>query len=296
MPLVSVIMTSYNHEGYISEAIESVLSQTFEDIELIIIDDASKDNSQQIIAELSKNDPRIKYIFHEENKGIAKTLNDGLEKSAGKYIAPIASDDVWEREKLDKQIEILNKDENLVVWCSSAIIDKNSNPTGEISSEKYKNSTANGYVFEEIVNSWIAGSCIIFKKDNINGIQFDENLKYLNDTQFLLDLAYRYKFYYIEEPLSKYRLHGDNSSFGKIKDIDGWYQDSLSLCTYVFQEYSNKLSNKAIKNIFYKTCVVPFIIGTHNDLINRLNIIYPVKITLNFVGLTIKNLPKIIRN
>lgn len=290
MPLVSVIMPSYNHEKFISEAIESVLGQTFEDFELIIIDDASIDQSPQIIQEFSPKDNRIKKIFHKENLGIAKTLNDGVKNSIGKYIALIASDDLWVSEKLEKQIKILEKNKNLVVWCNSAIIDSESKHTGEKSNEKYKNASPHGYVFEEIINSWISGSGIILKRDNVKDIKFNENLKYLNDTQFYLDLAYQYEFYFMEEPLSKYRLHEKNASFGDIKDIKGWYQDSLLLCIYIFQQYGDKLSYKSLKNIFYKTCLVPSMIGTQSDLLNKYNLIYPIILPLTFISLTIKNI------
>ncbi|HEX3013999.1 MAG TPA: glycosyltransferase [Methanobacterium sp.] len=292
MPVVSVIMPSYNHEKFIGEAIESVLGQTFQNIELIIIDDKSNDRSRQIIEEFAQKDNRIKKIFHRKNLGIAKTINEGVENSIGKYVALIASDDVWVIEKLEKQLKILEVNENLVVWCNSAIIDSNSNLTGEVSSKKYKNATPHGYVFENIINSWISGSGIIMKRENIRGVRYNENLKYLNDTQFYADLAYRYQFYYMGEALSKYRLHGDNASFGEIDDIKGWYQDSLVLCIYLFQKYGGELSYKALKNIFYKTCIIPFMIGTQNDALNRLNIIYPVIIPLTFISLIILTIPE----
>ncbi|MGZ4079790.1 MAG: glycosyltransferase family 2 protein [Bacteroidia bacterium] len=288
-------MPSYNHEKFISEAIESVLGQTFVDFELIIVDDASTDRSQQIINEFTQKDKRIRKIFHKKNLGIAKTLNECIKYSSGKYVAFIASDDVWLRKKLEKQIQIMEKDENLVVWCNQIIIDAETIPTGETSSEKYTNATAHGYIFEEAVNSWIAGSSMLIKRDNIKNIKFNENLKYLNDSQFFLDTAYKYEYFFIKEPLAKYRLHGDNASFGEIEDIKGWYHDSLLLCIYIFQEYGDKLSYKALKNIFYKTCVVPFIIGTHNDLLNKFNLIYPIVIPSVFIFLGIKNIPMIIK-
>lgn len=291
MPLVSVIMPSYNHEKFIVEAIESVLNQTIKDFELIVIDDYSHDNSHLIIEEFEKKDERIKKIFHQKNLGIAKTLNEGIKNSNGKYIALIASDDSWMREKLEKQLEILKEDEDLIVWCNSAIIDHDSKFTGEKSSEKYDNATSQGHVFDEIMNSWISGSGIIMKKENLKKIQFNESLKYLNDTLFYLDLAYRYKFHYMEETLSKYRLHGENASYGKIEDIEGWYNDSFLLCNYVFDNYGDSLSYRALKNIFYKTCVIPTIIGTQNDLLNKFNLIYPVILFLNFTLLTIKSIP-----
>lgn len=292
MPLVSVIMPSYNHEKFISEAIESVLNQTFKDFELIVIDDNSTDRSRLIICGLADRDERIRKIFHQKNLGIAKTANDGIKNSNGKYIALIASDDSWMEDKLEKQIEILEEDENLIVWCNSAIIDQDSKFTSENSSEKYNQATCHGHVFDEIVNSWISGSGIIMKKENMEKIQYNESLKYLNDTVFYLDLAYRYKFHYMEETLSKYRLHGENISFGKIEDIEGWYSDSYLLCNYVFENYGDSLSYQALKNIFYKTCVIPTMIGTKNDLLNKFNLIYPVILLFNFTILTIKSIPK----
>src|SRR5665647_2754849 len=100
MPLVSVVMPSYNHEEFVSESIESVLGQDFDNLELIIVDDASTDSSRQIIQKYAEEDTRIRVILHEANRGIAKTLNDGTEAAKGKFIAIIASDDVWARDKL----------------------------------------------------------------------------------------------------------------------------------------------------------------------------------------------------
>lgn len=292
MPLVSVVMTSYNHEKFISEAIESVLNQTFKDLELIVVDDNSGDRSRVIIEEFAKKDERIRKIFHQKNCGIAKTANDGLRNSNGKFIAFIASDDLWMKDKLEKQFKILERDEDLIVWCNSAIIDDDSEFTGEKSSEKYKNATSQGYVFDQIVNSWISGSGIMMKRENIENIEFNENLKYLNDTMFYLDLAHGYKFHYMEEALSKYRLHGENSSFG-IKDIEGWYKDSFLLCSCIFSKYGEHLSYQALGNIFYKTCIIPIMIGTQNDLLNKYNLIYPVILPLNFMMLIISTFLKV---
>lgn len=288
MPVVSVIMPSFNHERYISEAISSVLDQTFPDFEFIIIDDCSTDGSREIIKRFADEDERIVPLFHENNMGIAKTLNQGIENSNGYYLALIASDDVWVETKLEKQIKILENNEDLVVFSEGQIIDDESNPTGETSSEKYDNSTLNGYIFEDVINSWFTGSSIILKHDNLKNIKYNENLKYLNDTQFYMDLSYRYEYHYMDESLSKYRLHGHNTSYGHIKDIEGWYKDSLNLCNYIFKSYGSELTNKAVKHIFFKTCLVPFMIGTKNDLLNRYNLIYPVILPMTFLYNTLK--------
>ncbi|MGP8024224.1 MAG: glycosyltransferase family 2 protein [Methanobacterium sp.] len=286
MPLVSVMMTSYNHEGFIREAIESVLSQSFTDFELIIVDDASKDESRKIISELNEQDERIKSVFHESNNGIARTINDGIENSCGKYIAFIASDDMWTEDKLLKQLEILERNENLIVWCNAEIIDSESFPTGKTSSEIYKNSNLNGPVFEYLSSAWLCGSSIMFKRTNLNGIRFNESLKYLNDTQFYIDIGFKYDYYYMKEPLVKYRKHSYNTSSG---DIENWYLDSLLLCIYFLNEYADEMSYKSLKNIFHKTCVISIIFCVKVDLWNKLNLAYPIIIPSVFLTITFKN-------
>ena len=87
MPLVSVIIPSHNHEKFVSEAIESVLGQDFDDLELIIVDDASTDASKQIIQKYEEEDARVRVILHETNCGISKTMNDGIESARGTFKA-----------------------------------------------------------------------------------------------------------------------------------------------------------------------------------------------------------------
>lgn len=294
MPLVSVLMTSYNHEGFIREAIESVLAQSLTDFELIIIDDESQDGTRKIISEFKEKDERIKIVFHNGNKGIARTINDGIDKSSGKYIAFIASDDKWTENKLTKQLEILERNENLIVWCNAEIIDAESVSTGKTSNVIYENSDLNGYIFDDLPSAWLCGSSIMFKRTNLNGIRFNENMKYLNDTQFYIDMGFKYAYYYISEPLAKYRLHSHNTSSG---DIDSWYHDSLLLCIYYLQEYADELTFKAIKNIFYKTCIVSSIFCIKVDYWNKFNLIYPLIIPTVFITLTVKNFSyKVIKN
>ena len=100
MPKVSIIVPSYNHERYLTQAMESILSQTFRDFELIVIDDFSEDGSTKIISEYAEKDNRIRCLFHKSNQGIARTLNEGMSISGGEYIAYTSSDDIWEKERL----------------------------------------------------------------------------------------------------------------------------------------------------------------------------------------------------
>ena len=121
---VSIILSSYNHAKYIKEAIDSVLDQTFSNFELIIWDDASSDDSWEIIS--SYSDPRIKAFRNEENMRGGITKKAIAEVAAGKYIAIHHSDDIWESEKLAKQVAFLDSHPEIgAVFSQAHIIDEN---------------------------------------------------------------------------------------------------------------------------------------------------------------------------
>ncbi len=249
MPLVSVIMPSYNHEKYVSESIESVLNQTFTDFELVIIDDASKDSSKQIIESFSKKDDRIKTIFHERNMGIARTMNDGIERAKGKFITFNASDDVWVKDKLEKEIKVLEQNEDCVVWTEVEIIDGQGSPTGELGTQRTgaSNRRKSGDIFDELLRgNFILGR--ILKKENLRGIRFNEALRYHNDWKFDVDLARRYLYYFIPEPLVKKRQHGANTLDS---DKQGYKKDHMLMYHYFLNEYLNDMSD-VTKSLIYR--------------------------------------------
>jgi glycosyltransferase involved in cell wall biosynthesis len=214
-PLVSVVMTSFNYERFIRDAIESVLDQTEPDLELIIIDDASSDSSREIIRGYQKKDDRIRTLFHPENRGIARSVNDGIGMAGGRFIASIASDDLWMADKLEKQVRVLSTDEDLVVWSEGLVIDAAGTPTGKTFTQivpDAQKSRKSGDLFTDLLaGNYIFGSTRIVKRENLGGIRFNERLRYLNDHQFAVDLAHKYHYYFIDEPLACYRVHGQNT-------------------------------------------------------------------------------------
>jgi len=217
MPLVSVFMKSFNHESFISEAIESVLNQDFEDLELIVVDDASTDKSRALIEDHANRDARIRMIFHEENSGITTVVNDGINAAEGKFIAQIDSDDVWVSDKIRKQLAVLERNENLIVWSEGEVIDQHGYPLGKSFSELIKSTSKvkSGGLFQTLLTgNYIFGSSLMYKKANLDGLRYDARLLYNNDYKFILELAHKYEFYYIAEPLAKYRLHGKNTLVG----------------------------------------------------------------------------------
>lgn len=121
-PLVSVIMPAYNAEELIGAAMDSVLSQTVTDLELIVIEDCSKDRTRDVIDAYAQRDPRIRVLLNEQNMGVAKTRNRGIEVARGDYIAFLDSDDVWHPEKLCAQIRKMTEEDAQISYCSYAII------------------------------------------------------------------------------------------------------------------------------------------------------------------------------
>ena len=124
--LVSIITPCYNGEKFIRETIESVIGQTYENWEMIIVDDGSKDKSEIIITEYSLHEPRIKYV-RQENSGSASARNNGINKAEGRYLALLDADDVWHKDFLEKQISFLKSKNATLVCCAYNRIDENSN-------------------------------------------------------------------------------------------------------------------------------------------------------------------------
>lgn len=279
MPLITVSMASYNHAKYLPEAIESVLNQTFPDFELIIIDDASQDQSRSFIEIYAKKDDRIRAIFHDKNQGIAFTANQGMAAAKGKYITFIDSDDVWMPEKLQKQLDILARDENLVVWSEGLIIDEAGTPTGETFTQMNHSSgrEKSGNIFEDLLQgNHILASSMIFKRENLKGIHFDERFKYLNDFQFNVDMARLYRFWFIPEPLVQYRVHRGSTVK---KDYEGHILDYPKVGLYFLERYGPDIPD-AIKTTIFSTTVTHLqnLIGQQKTIINE------QKETLNVPG------------
>jgi glycosyltransferase involved in cell wall biosynthesis len=258
MPLVSVVMTSYNHEKFISDAIESVLGQDFDDLELIIVDDASTDTSRQIIQKYAIEDCRVRVILHETNCGIAKTMNDGIAAAKGKFLAENASDDVWMKDKLSKQLAVLESDEDLIVYTEMEVIDESGQPVGSTLSE-VRGITAKqtGDVFHDLLArcEFFLGSNIICKRANMDGIRYDEDLTYANDIKLYLDLAAKYAFYFIPEPLVQYRTHGSNTC--GIEGFQGdarrvYCQEDIIVLEYALSQWQHRMSAKVKATTFMR--------------------------------------------
>lgn len=125
--LVSVIMPVYNAEKYLDAAISSVLNQTYQHFELIVIDDCSKDNSLEKARSYEQRDARVRVIAGEENQGVARVRNRGIQQAKGDYIALLDSDDVWREDKLERQMALIESQGAQIAYCSYDFIDESGN-------------------------------------------------------------------------------------------------------------------------------------------------------------------------
>ncbi len=126
-PLVSVIMPSYNAERFVGEAINSVISQTLTDWELLVIDDCSKDGTQRTVAEFAEKDSRIQLLVNDVNMGAAKTRNKGLALCRGQYVALLDSDDYYKPDMLQKMVDCAKITKADIVYCSYELVDEQGN-------------------------------------------------------------------------------------------------------------------------------------------------------------------------
>lgn len=212
MPRITVIIPSYNHALFISEAITSVLNQTFQDFEIIIFDDASSDNSVEIIS--SFNDPRIKFLSHEQNMGACYTANRMIELASGEYIALLNSDDIWELEKLSKQIEFMDENKQYGAVFSNAQIINEYGSSFENKEHFYATifEQPNRSRFEWLNYFFNVGNCLCHPSILIRKSVYDDVGLYnplmasLPDFEMWVRVCLKYEIYVMPEKLVQFRI------------------------------------------------------------------------------------------
>lgn len=232
MELVSIIMPAYNSARFIGESINSVLAQTYTNWELLIVDDCSKDSTAEIVAAFS--DPRIHYQRNVNNMGAAETRNQALKRAQGRYIAFLDSDDLWEPEKLKKQIAFMEKNGYAFTFSDYRIMKENGTWTGKIlhmpaslSYHQYLRNTAIG--------------CLTVVIDRLKTGDFlMPNIKSSHDMAlWLLIMKRGFRAYATPECLASYRLVSTSNTAKKYKAAqDVWrvYRnvEHLSICYSAF--------------------------------------------------------------
>lgn len=211
---VTVLMSAYNAENYIKEAIESILSQTFTDFEFIIINDASTDSTGKIID--SYCDPRIKVINNEVNSGLAKSLNTGLNEAEGKYIARMDADDVSLPERFRKQYDFMEQKPD-VDLCGTFY------EAAGVENDAVETPVTHADIKDMLFfNNCIAHPAVMMRRSTISkfDIKYNENLRSAQDYELWCREADRLKYANIPEILLKYRVHENQTGSAKKKEQD----------------------------------------------------------------------------
>ncbi len=215
MNKVSVIIPTYNCVRFLSESIQSALSQTYQDFEIIIIDDGSKDNTREIVEGFIQRNPgKIRYIY-QENGGLAVARNTGIKNSNGKYIALLDSDDTWLPNRLSAQIPIMESDSKIgLVHANITRINEEGQPVRTPSRDR---EFLLGDIFEYIFlrKTDIACPTVLFRRECCDKVGlFDEYLTRLGceDRELWLRITQHYKVGYVDEVLAHYRILNNSMS------------------------------------------------------------------------------------
>jgi|GEM_PF-2196749 len=208
-PVISVVMAAYNAEKYIKQAIDSVLRQTYKNIELIVANDGSTDSTLDIIMQCQKKDSRIKVLNRRVNKGSSYTRNEAIQCAKGQYVAIFDADDLCVANRLQIQLETMILKEVDVCGSCVEIIEETDKKVGSVQYYELHDQI----LMHALFNSPFAHSTVMIKTSILSNRKYTEGLSYAEDydlwTGLLMD---GYKFYNIQDPLVMYRVHSSQVS------------------------------------------------------------------------------------
>lgn len=233
--LISVILPTYNRANLIKRSAESVLNQTYKNLELIIVDDGSKDNTKEIIDSIKDN--RIVYV-KQENQGASAARNKGIDFAKGEYIAFQDSDDAWLPNKLEKQITVLKQNNADVVFCKRFIY-------GNLRKRKIARWFTTGFLKDDELPIGVGTQTLLLKKDILLKNKFNTSIQCIEDFEILVRIKKEYSFYCMDEGLVDYFPQNNSvsneyekilynfekilkSDYFSLKDYSPYYLDILS--------------------------------------------------------------------
>lgn len=201
---ISVVMAAYNAEKYLKEAMDSILGQTYDDFELIVIDDKSSDASGQILKDYAARDSRVVVLENQENMGLTKSLNKGLKVAKGEYIARMDADDISVPDRFEKQVVFLDSHpDHSFVSCIGRYIDEDGK---EEQLRLFPETNEEIYAMMPKVDA-VMHPGVMFRREDIRKIgDYCEDFRVVQDYDlWFRGMAAGYKFYNIQEPLVLFR-------------------------------------------------------------------------------------------
>lgn len=206
---VSVIMPAYNSEPFVAASIESVLAQTYSDLELLIVDDVSSDKTASVVESYMRKDPRIRFFRQPQNAGAAEARNRAIGEARGRYIAFLDSDDLWLPEKLHRQIGAMRTEKWPFTYTAYTRIDEQGQPLGEVG-------VPSTVTYAELLKTCIIG-CLtaVYDTEAFGKVLMPSIRKRQDFGLWLRLLKMTPRAYGIREPLALYRVRSDSISSNK---------------------------------------------------------------------------------
>jgi glycosyltransferase involved in cell wall biosynthesis len=257
---VSVVMAVYNEAEYISTAIESILRQTFEDFEFLIIDDGSSDKTPEIIKHYAERDGRIRHLVNETNKGLPTSLNRGIEAANGEYIARMDADDRSLPERFERQVEFLETNSDVhVVGCNVRVIGVNGEYFGD---REFPQDGRDPDTLQQ-EGPQVAHPSVMMRRTSVRAVDgYRTAFKYAQDLDLWIRMARKYGpqfLYVLPQPLFEYRLSPSKYRRNQVRDIYASYAGkeggkNPSLAERITQaiEQQRKKSNPAREKSMYQ--------------------------------------------
>ena len=207
---VTIVLPVYNGERYLQMSIESVLNQSYSNIELIIVDDCSTDNTGDIIREYADRDSRVRFISNSENGGLPYSLNRGFDLASGSYLTWTSDDNMFHKEAITKMVSYLDMHSECgLVFADMNLIDENGAVIGHRIGNNYN-----------IYNRNCVGACFMYRSECRRNIgDYDENKGLIEDYDYWLRIASKYKIDRIPEILYDYRYHDNSLTVKKIRSV-----------------------------------------------------------------------------
>ncbi len=284
--LISVVIPTHNRKEYLEKAIQSVVKQTFQDFEIIVVDDGSKVNYAESICNKYAN---CNYHY-KPNGGLSSARNFGISVAKGDYIAFLDDDDFWRLDKLEKQVKILNNNPSIdCVHSAVAVVDENGFLTGQcIGAAQNKVHKRSGNVFWNALACWVVKSPtpLIRKKVFQPDLLFDETIKVGEDVDFYQRMFYRHKVQYINEPLAFYREYNDRERLSSQTERYIGIEKKM-YANFLKMNIKNpiilhRIAIKLAKSVIIKTNLLP---NRKSIKINRFNLyirpVYCLNVILN---------------
>ncbi|MBK0402021.1 glycosyltransferase [Adhaeribacter sp. BT258] len=253
-PLVSVICLCYNHARFLREALDSVLNQTYQNLEIIVVDDLSTDNSREIIEDYVRRFPQIKYLPNAQNLGNCVAFNRAYRLSKGKYLIDFATDDVLMPERIAEQVAAFEKlDESYGILFTDAefIDDFGNHLLNFYKRDKNGNLAENvpdGDVFAHVIaRHYICSPTMIMRRtvfDKLNG--YDETLAY-EDFDLWVRSAPDFKYFFLDRILTKRRIHAAQMSQQQYKPNDKQIFSTITVCKKAQKLLRTEREKQALK-------------------------------------------------